>query len=107
MKLKNREPIELSFTVTNNGIKPKLISFVLELPPQLGLDKGGINRIVRKRLPEKLPSGATKKFSYQVFPSKVVETGEYIASLSVSEHFESFDFVLDTKTEEITIKVED
>jgi hypothetical protein len=107
MKLKTREPIELSFTITNNGLKPKLISFVLELPPQLGLDKAGVNRIVRKKLQDKVAPNQTEKFSYEIFPSKVVETGEYIASLNVSEHFKDFNYVLESKDEEITIKVED
>ena len=107
LKLKSREPIELSFTIRNNGIKPKLISFILELPPQLGLDKGGMNRIIRKRLSEKISPGQTAKFAYHVFPSKVVETGEYTASLNVSEHFQDYDYVLESKNEDITIKVED
>jgi len=107
MKLKSREPIELSFTITNNGIKPKLISFILELPPQLGLDKGGMTRIIRKKLAEKVSPGQTQKFVYEVFPSKVVETGEYLASLNVSEHFKDYDYVLESKDEEISIKVED
>ncbi len=107
MKLKNREPIELSFTIANNGVKPKLVSFVLELPPQLGLDKAGMNRIVRKRLPNKMAPGETVKFSYEIFPSKVVETGNYTASLNVSEHFENFDYELENKSEQITIKVEE
>lgn len=106
LKLKNREPIRLDFTISNNGIKPKLVSFILELPPQLGLDKAGMNRIIRKRLPNKITPGETAKFSYDIFPSKVVETGEYIASLNVSEHFENYDYELESKDEQITIRVE-
>ncbi len=106
MKLKNREPIELSFTISNNGIKPKLVSFSLELPPQLGLDKAGLNRIVRKRIAQKLMQGQTRKFSYEIFPSKVVETGNYTALLNVSEHFEDYNYVLESKDEQITIKIE-
>jgi len=107
MKLKNREPIRLDFDITNNGIKPKLVSFVLELPPQLGLDKSGLNRVIRKRLTNKVIQGQSRKFSYEIFPSKVVETGEYYASLIVSEHFGDYDYVLDSKDEQITIKIED
>ncbi|MFH1663586.1 MAG: hypothetical protein ABH986_02115 [archaeon] len=107
MKLRTREPLELTFSVTNNGIKPKLISFILELPAQLGLDKAGVNRVIRKRLAEKLVQGQTRKFSYEIFPSKVVETGEYTALLEVSEHFNDYNYVLENKTEEIAIKVED
>ncbi len=107
MKLKNRESVELSFSITNNGIKPKLVSFTLELPPQLGLDKAGMNRVIRKRLADKLPSGATRKFSYEIFPSKVVEAGNYTANLNVSEHFKDYDYVLEDKNEEITIKIDE
>ncbi len=107
LKLSNREPIELSFTITNNGIKPKLVSFVLELPQQLGLDKSGMNRVVRKRLADKLIPNQTRKFVYEIFPSKVTDTGEYTASLNVSEHFQDYTYVLDNKDEQITIKVED
>ena len=107
LKLRTREPLELTFSVTNTGVKPKLISFVLQLPPQLGLDKSGLNRVARKRVAEKLMQGATRKFAYEIFPSKVVETGEYTAVLEVSEHFDNYNYVLDNKTEEITIKVEE
>ncbi|PIN98914.1 MAG: hypothetical protein COT90_01880 [Candidatus Diapherotrites archaeon CG10_big_fil_rev_8_21_14_0_10_31_34] len=107
LKLRNREPIRLDFTIANNGVKPKLVSFSLELPPQLGLDKAGMNRVIRKKLPNKMAPGETVKFSYDIFPSKVVETGEYTALLNVSEHFGNYDYELENKNEQVTIRVED
>ena len=107
MKLRHREPIRLEFAISNNSAKPKIVSFELELPRQLGFDKSGLKRVDRKRLANKLMQGESRNFSYEIFPSKVVETGDYAVSLNVNDHFKDFDHLLETKQETVLIRVEE
>ncbi len=107
MKLRHREPVRLEFAISNNSAKPKIVSFELELPRQLGLDKAGLKRVERKKLLNKLVQGESKKFSYEIFPSKVVEVGNYTVSLNINDHFNDFSHLLETKEEKVSIKIED
>ena len=107
MKLRHREPVRLEFAISNNSDKPKIVSFELELPRQLGFDKSGLKRVDRKRLTNKLMQGESRNFSYEIFPSKVVETGNYVFSLNVNDHFNDFSHLLETKEERVSIKIED
>ncbi|MEW6295076.1 MAG: hypothetical protein AB1467_02130 [Candidatus Diapherotrites archaeon] len=104
MHLKEKEPLELTIEIRNDDVKPKLVSFELELPETVAIDKSGMTRIVQKNL-DRMSPGETKKFLYSIYPSKKVDTGHWGGKLTVSEHYQDYNYILNNYSKDILVRI--
>jgi len=104
MHLKEKEPMELVIEIKNEDIKPKLVSFELQLPEAVAIDRTGMTRLVKKNL-EKMGSGETKKLEYNIYPTKTAESGSYSGKILVLEHYQDYDYVLGKYSKEVLFRI--
>ncbi|MFH1257024.1 MAG: hypothetical protein V1494_07090 [Candidatus Diapherotrites archaeon] len=106
ISLRERQPQELTIKITNNDAQAKALDFELLLPPEVGLDKGGLNRGVKKRLAALRPN-ETIKMDYNVFVSKMAGPGNYEGRAVLAECSPNFEYTSHSYKKELLFRVTD
>ena len=103
--LKVKEPSKLTIKATNAGLKSKLLTLELVLPEQLGLDKGSLNKGLRKRLGEVRPN-ETKVFETPVYLSPALASeGLFNGQIEVLEHLNDYNEVVRSFKKPISFRI--
>ncbi len=106
LNLSRREPVQLSVEIINRGKESKMLTMELMLTRQFGLNKGGLQSGISKRI-ESLKPEETKLFYFDIYPKQMTRKGEHPIILNVFEHYRSFDFVERTHVKKMSLPVEE
>jgi uncharacterized membrane protein len=103
--LKNREPVSLRLEITNDTDKPQIISYEVTLASELSFEKQGLKSYESDRIESMKPGDKISKY-YKIYPKVMARQGEYPITISVTEHYNSFNYVLGKKTKRLGLIVE-
>ncbi|MCX6801022.1 MAG: hypothetical protein NTZ73_02445 [Candidatus Diapherotrites archaeon] len=105
LAIKRREPVSLKIEITNDTEKPQIISYEVALANELGFEKQGLNNVQTKQIDSMKPGEMVREY-YKIFPKVTARAGEYPIRVTVTEHYNSFNYVLGRKVKTLSLIVE-
>ncbi|HLC80110.1 MAG TPA: hypothetical protein VJG83_06900 [archaeon] len=106
MKLSRREPIQMRLNIKNLSDKPNLVSFEMQMPQSLALDKSGLKTLQGKQLGN-IPSGKSYEEYFEVHARPFIKPGIYTIAIKAIEHYNTYDFVEKVVKKNIEIIVDE
>ncbi len=106
MKLANREPVQLFVEVLNDEKADKMLSLSISLDRTLSFDKGGYKTDASERI-EKLAAGQSKRFYYDLFPKPGIRLGNTPIKVTLTEYYNSYEYVQNQVVKTVALKVEE
>ena len=105
LKLSRREPVHLTIDVKNTDADI-MASMDVSLSPQLSFSKGGFKNRIIERLPQ-LASGEEKRFYFEIWPKASTRIEEQPISITVFEHYKSFDYIKNKTEKKLSLQIEE
>ncbi len=104
MSSRNPQPVDMEVEIVNRSSSPKLLSVEIRVPDNVALDRGGMIRKLERRLGEVRP-GEKKRIVVTIYPRLKVSPGYIPVSILLREHYQSYDYVLETHEKKAMLRV--
>ena len=106
MRMSRREPVQLYVEVSNDEAENKMVSLYINLSRDISFEKGGFKTDTMERISVLTP-GETKRFYYELYPKPHLNYGEHPVTVTLLDHYNSFDNVKNEKVRNMSLRVEE
>src|SRR3989344_9559371 len=93
LALYRRSHVELRLKIKNTGNEKTLVSFKLELPGKISLDKSGFKGMHSEKLGEMQPRQAIEK-RFEIHPRPLAQHGSVAIAITATEHYNNYEFTM-------------
>ena len=106
LDLNTRKPVELMVEVKNDSDRTQIISYDVVLANTLGFDKQGLKNSVTRKFDAMQPGEKSREY-FEIWPKATARAGEHPVLITVTEHYNSFKYILGKKKKRLTLTVKE
>ena len=88
-----KQPVELRLKIKNAGTEKTLVSYKMQLPAELSLDKSGFSAQHQEKLGEIAP-GQTVEQRFEIYPRPLTREGNTAIQINATEHYNTYEFAI-------------
>ncbi len=104
LDLNSRRPVELMVEVVNDSDRTQIISYDIVLANTLGFDKQGLKNSIVRKFDGMQPNEKSREY-FEVWPKATARRGNHPILITITEHYNSYKYILGKKRKRLELKV--
>jgi hypothetical protein len=106
LDLNSRRPVELMVEIVNDSDRRQIVSYDIVLANTLGFDKQGLKNSITRKFDGMQPNEKSREY-FEIWPKATARNGNHPILITVTEHYNSYKYILGKKKKRLELKVTD